>query len=206
MRADLEAAGSIKVIVVDDHEAVRTGLERVLDRAPDLEPVAGLADDRDVFSLVAREDVDVAVLDYDLERGDGLSLCWRLKQREDAPAVVIYSGYAGPSLAFAASVAQADAVVSKAEPVEVLLSTVRRLAAGDQLLEPPAPELVEAAAACVSIEDLPVMALLADGVDTNGIATALGLDARDVGRRAQRVIGRLQAGSERKRGRMTTAG
>jgi len=194
MRADLA-----RVIVVDDHEAVRTGLERVLDRAPDLEPVAGLADDRDVITLVAREEVDVAVLDYDLERGDGLSLCWRLKQREDAPAVVIYSGYAGPGLAFAATVAQADAVVSKADPVEMLLSTIRRLAAGERLLDRPAPELVEAAAARLRADDLPVMALLAAGADTAGIARALGVDAREVGRRARRVIGRLQAGSGRRR-------
>ena len=187
------------MIVVDDHEAVRTGLERVLDRAPDLEPVAGLADDRDVISLVAREGVDVAVLDYDLERGDGLSLCWRLKQREDAPAVVIYSGYAGPGLAFAATVAQADAVVSKADPVEMLLSTIRRLAAGERLLDRPAPELVEAAAARLRADDLPVMALLAAGADTAGIARALGVDAREVARRARRVIGRLQAGSGRRR-------
>jgi DNA-binding NarL/FixJ family response regulator len=197
MSAELNATGSTKVIVVDDHEAVRTGLERVLDRAPDLEPVAGLADERDVISLVTREHVDVAVLDYDLERGDGLSLCWRLKQRKHAPAIVIYSGYAGPGLAFAATVAQADALVGKADPVETLLTTIRRLATGDRLLGPPAPELLEAAAARLPAEDLPVMALLADGAGTAGIAHALGVDAREAARRARRVIGRLQAGSAR---------
>ena len=193
------AAGPIGVVVVDDHEAVRTGLERVLDRAPGLEPVAGYADDRQLFSLLARESVDVAVLDYDLERGDGLSLCWRLKQRDEPPAVVIYSGYAGPGLAFAATVAQADAVVGKADPVGVLLSAIRRLAAGERLLERPAPELVEAAAARLPVEDLPVMALLADGATSSEIEQALGLDTREVGRRARRVIGLLQAGSDRRR-------
>ena len=192
------AADLIRVVVVDDHEAVRTGLERVLDRAPGLEPVAGFADDRKLLSLVGREPVDVAVLDYDLERGDGLSLCWRLKQREDAPAVVIYSGYAGPSLVFAATVAQADAVVSKADPVDRLLSSIRRLAAGERLLKPPAPELLEAAAARLPAEDLPVMAMLADGADASEIAQALGLEAHDVARRARRVIGLIQAGSDRR--------
>jgi len=48
------------------------------------------------------------------------------------------------------------------------------------------------------MEDLPIMALLADGTDTHGIATALGVDVDVVGQRARRVIGRLQAGSERK--------
>jgi DNA-binding NarL/FixJ family response regulator len=187
------ATDSIRVVVVDDHEAVRTGLERVLDRAPGLEAVAGFADDREFLSLMGRERVDVAVLDYDLERGDGLSLCWRLKQRNDAPAVVIYSGYAGPSLVFAATVAQADAVVSKAEPVDLLLGTIRRLAAGEGLLDPPAPDFLEAAAARLPAEDLPVMALLADGADTADIAQALGLEAKEVARRARRVIGLLQA-------------
>ena len=79
------------------------------------------------------------MLDYDLERGDGLSLCLRLKHRAPAPAVVIYSGYAGPGLAFLATLAQADAVVGKAQPVEALLATIRRLAAGERLLAPPAP-------------------------------------------------------------------
>jgi len=69
MQADIAAAGSTKVIVVDDHEAVRAGLERVLDRAHDLEPVAGLADDRDVVSLVAREEID-AVRAARLEASD----------------------------------------------------------------------------------------------------------------------------------------
>ena len=192
MAPDL-AAGTTRVVVVDDHEAVRSGLERVLDRAPGLEAVAGFADDRDVLSLVDREPIDVAVLDYDLERGDGLSLCWRLKQRDDAPAVVIYSGYAGPGLVFASTVAQADAVVSKADPVDVLLATIRRLAEGERLLAPPAAELVEAAASRLPAEDLPVMALLADGAETADIAQALRLDSREVARRARRVIGLLHA-------------
>jgi len=46
------------------------------------------------------------------------------------------------------------------------------------------------------VEDLPVMALLAAGADTSEIARALGLEAREAGRRASRVIGLLQAGSD----------
>jgi two-component system response regulator DesR len=192
-------ADPIAVIVVDDHEAVRGGLQRVLETTPDLKPIGGLADGRELFSLLDRERIDVAVLDYDLERGDGLSLCLALKQRTASPAVVIYSGYAAPGLVFTATVAQADAVVSKAAPVETLLWAIRRLAAGERLLERPAPELLTAAAARLSADDLPVMALLADRTSASEIARTLGLEAGEVERRARRVVGLLRTGGEQRR-------
>ena len=125
-----ETAEPIRVVVVDDHKGVRMGLRRVLERSTGFALVAALADDRDLFTVLQHERTDVVVLDYDLERGDGLSLCLRIKARRDSPAVVIYSGYAAPSLVLGATVAQADALVHKADPVDVLLGSLRRLASG----------------------------------------------------------------------------
>ena len=189
------ARESIGVIVVDDHEAVRAGLERVLERSRGLRPIAALADGRGLLELLGRESVDVVVLDYDLERGDGLSTCLRVKQRPDPPAVLVYSGYAAPALEFAATVAQADGVVSKAEPVSGLLDAIRRLAAGERLLGAPDLEVLEAAAARLPPEDLPIMALLVDGARSEEIAEVLGVDRDEVLRRGRRVVGLLQARS-----------
>src|SRR4051812_23712945 len=189
----------IRVVVVDDHEAVRTGLERVFERSPGFESVSALADDRDLFALLQREQVDVVVLDHDLERTDGLSLCLRIKQRREPPAVVIYSGYAAPALVLAAAVAQADAVVHKAEPIDVLLGALRRLADGDRLLGSPASDLLEAATARLDAEDVPVMALLLHGARTPDIARTLALEEGEAAHRARRVVGVLQAGRPRRR-------
>src|SRR3954452_25522085 len=41
----------VRVVVIDDHEAVRTGLERVLGRAPGVELVQAMADDRQLLEL-----------------------------------------------------------------------------------------------------------------------------------------------------------
>lgn len=183
------------VVIVDDHEAVRAGLERLLQRAPDLCPVAALSDDQQLLSLLDRERVDVLVLDYGLERGDGLSVCLRLKQRGPRPAVVIYSAYAGPWLVLGAAVAQADALISKAEPIDVLLDAVRCVARGERPLAAPAPDLLEAAASRLDADDLPLMALLVDGAQPGEIAQALRLDQRSVTSRARRIIGMLQAGT-----------
>jgi DNA-binding NarL/FixJ family response regulator len=183
-----------RVAVLDDHEAVRLGVERLLQRATGIEAVAALDDVRALFAFLEREDVDVVVLDYDLGRGDGLATCVRVKQLASRPAVVIYSGYAGPQLMLAASVAQADAVVDKAEPVEVLITSIRRLAGGERLLERPAPDVVEAACARLNMNDLPIMAMLIDGASTLEIADTLNLDEREAVRRSRRVIGLLQHG------------
>jgi DNA-binding NarL/FixJ family response regulator len=191
---DGEPAEPIRVVTVDDHEAVRAGMERVLTGSPGFISVAALADARDLFRLLQRERVDVVVLDYDLDRTDGLSLCLRIKERREPPAVVIYSGYAAPALMLGATVAQADAVLHKAEPVEVLLGSLRRLANGARLLEPPAPDLVHAAAARLDAHHLPVMELLVDGTRPADIAHALALDEEEVARRARRIVGVLQAG------------
>ena len=197
--AHVRTSEPIRVVVVDDHEAVRTGLERVFERSPGFDSVSALADDRDLFALLQREPVDVVVLDYDLERTDGLSLCLRIKQRREPPAVVIYSGYAAPALVLAATVAQADAVVHKADPVDVLLGALRRLTDGDRLLASPAPDLLEAAAARLDAADVPVMALLLHGIRTPDIAQTLALGEREAARRARRVVGVLQAGRRRRR-------
>jgi len=182
----------IRVVVVDDHEAVRTGLERVLKRASGIHLVAAFADDRQVLDLARRGQVDVLILDYDLERGDGLAACLNVKQLRSPPAVAVYSGYAGPSLAVASAVAQADALVSKAQPVDELLDVVCQLSAGERLLRTPARDLREAAGARLPSEDLAVMAMLLDGNRIADIATALSIDARAARARARRVIGLLQ--------------
>jgi DNA-binding NarL/FixJ family response regulator len=192
-------AGPIRVVVVDDHDAVRTGLERVLERSPGFASVSAIEDDRDLFALLKREHIDVVVLDYDLERTDGLSLCLRMKERRESPAIVIYSGYAAPSLALAAGVAQADALVHKAEPIEMLLGSLRRLASGEKLLGTPSPELIEAAAARLDAADLPVMALLIARTRPAQIARALALEETEVVRRAHRIVRELQGGRPRGR-------
>jgi DNA-binding NarL/FixJ family response regulator len=184
--------GAVRVVVIDDHEAVRAGLERVISRAPGVEIVAALADDRRLLELAAHRHMDVVVLDYDLERGDGLTTCLRIKQLDDPPAVAVYSGYAGPTLAVAAAVAQADALVSKAQPIEELLRVIGKLADGGRLLPTPAADLREAAAARLPGEDIAVMAMLLEGARLADIAGALSIDPRVAAARAQRVVGLLQ--------------
>ena len=141
-----------------------------------------------------RERIDVVVLlTSRLARGDGMSICsTHQATAPDPPAVLIYSAYAGDWMAVSAAVAQADALVDKAQPVEALLDAIRRLARGERLILEPEAELLAAASSRLHADDVPLLALLVYGARSNEIADALQMGEDEVRRRARRVIGRLQ--------------
>lgn len=193
MAAPARRRGPIRVLALDDHPAVRLGLERVLAREPGVALCGVVGDEPSLWKAMESEQPDVVLLDYDLGRSDGLTLCQRLKQRADPPAVLIYSAFASPALTIPAALAQADGLVDKIEPVETLLDAIRRAARGEWIGSRPAPEVVQAAGARVEAADLPVLAMLVDGTPPREIADTLGLEPGEVQRRAQRMRGRLVA-------------
>jgi DNA-binding NarL/FixJ family response regulator len=185
---------AIRVLVVDDHPALRTGLEGLLRGEPGMDCVGTVDGTDGLLDAVHRTRPDVVVLDYALAGADGLTMCFRLKQQPDAPAVVLYSAYVDRVFAVPAAIAQADATVSKSAPVSELLSSIRHVAFAQPDRSPLDPELIEAASARLLVDDLPVAGMLLNATPVVDIARILGLSPAEVRSRALRIIGRLQAG------------
>lgn len=182
----------LRVAILDDHPAVLAGLQRLFERAEGVEPVVAVQSAEELFRQFERARVEVAVLDYDLARGDGLTLCHRLKVRIHPPAVVVYSAYAGPALAVAARIAGADAVVDKRASASDLIVAVHRTAAGEIALPDVPRDIREAAIVRLAGEDVPIAAMRLAGTSHEGIAEALSADVRDVSRRVRRIVGQLR--------------
>jgi two-component system, NarL family, response regulator DevR len=183
----------IRVALLDDHPAVLAGLQRLIERAPDLQSVACVDSAKALWRALDRASADVAVVDYDLARGDGLAICQRLKQRPHPPRVVIYSAYAGPALAVAAHLAGADALVHKSQPVSELLSTIRCVADGRETVLPEVPiDVRHAAMHRLEEEDRAVAAMLLAGTSQQSIAEALALERREVARRIRSIVARVR--------------
>ena len=130
-----------RVLVVDDHSAVRAGLRGLLADEADFEVVAAVASAEAGIEVAEREPIDVAVIDYQLGGRNGLWLSRKLKRLPERPAVLIYSAYTDGVLAAAAVVAEADAIVSKGKVGAELCGAIRRVAAGRKDLPrlPPRP-------------------------------------------------------------------
>jgi DNA-binding NarL/FixJ family response regulator len=188
---------AVSVLVVDDHPALRAGLEQLLDQEAGYRLLDAVSSEAELATALRRHRPDVVVMDYALTRGDGLSACFRLKQRPHPPGVVLYSAYVDEIFAVPATLAQADAIVSKNDPVEALLTAIDAVAAGASLVPPPDAELIEAASARLGAEDLPIVGMLFARIRVGDIATTLGVESREVRARALRIIGEMQAHDRR---------
>jgi two-component system, NarL family, response regulator DevR len=120
----------VRVLIVDDHSAVRAGVAGVLAAEADLDPVAVVATPRDAAAEARRLSPEVAIVDYHLPGRDGLSLTIELKRLPHPPAVLIYSAFADARLAVGAIVAGADGIVKKSSTGQELCAAVRSAARG----------------------------------------------------------------------------
>ena len=184
----------IRVLVVDDHPALRAGLARLLGAEPGIECLVPLAGTGGLSEAVHDARPDVVVLDYALGSGDGLTACFRLKQHPRPPAVILYSAYVDRVFAIPAAIAQADATVSKSAPADELLAAIRGVASGHRRRPELDRELIDAASARLRAEDLPIAAMLLDATPVSEIAEVLDMSVTDVRVAGLRIIGRLQAG------------
>jgi DNA-binding NarL/FixJ family response regulator len=188
----------IRVLVVDDHPAIRAGLEGLLTGERGFDCIATLAETDRLLESVSAIGPDVVVLDYALGGDDGLTTCFRVKQQNGAPGVVLYSAYVDQVFAVPAAIAQADATVSKNAPVVQLLRAIRDVASHGPRRPTLDHELVGAASARLPADDLPIAAMLLSHTPVTEIASVVDMSVTEVRRRALRIIGRLQAGNRRR--------
>jgi DNA-binding NarL/FixJ family response regulator len=181
-----------RIAIVDSQPAVRAGLTVLLRTEPGLVPVGMACGAEDGFRLVERLRPAVVLLEHHLLEGDGLSLCRRLKTLSPAPYVILYTADPDGDLVLLARVANADGIVDKSAAPEELFEAIRVVARGGSALPPLEPHQLDAAAHRIDPEDLALLAMLVDGTPASDAAEALRLDRRKVGRRIERLLGRLR--------------
>ena len=188
----------IRIAIVDPQPAVRAGLAMLLRTEPGLVPVGAATDAHDGLELAGRVNPDVVLAEQHLADGDGVALCRRLKMKTGppgAPKVILYTAEPAPELALLARVASADGLVDKLAAPEELFEAIRVVSRGGAALPPLDAREMDAAAHLVDPEDLPLLAMLADGTAAGEVADTLHLDRRRAARRIERMLGRLRAGT-----------
>lgn len=182
----------IRVLLVDDHPALRAGLLAVLRAEPGIVPQAAVSSPDEALAQLKRGRPDIVVADYHLQEGDGLTLCHRLKRRPDPPDVLIYSAYADARLVIPAIVAGADGVANKAAPAEELFEAIRVIWKGERLLPPVSRGLLEEASERLEPDDLPILGMIMDRTDRDEIARVLQISESALAERISRMLRALR--------------
>jgi len=181
-----------RLLVVDDHPAVRAGLRELLAAEADFDVVAAVPTAEAGMDLATREPIDVAVIDYQLSGRNGLWLSRKLKRLPDPPAVLIYSAYTDGVLAAAAVVAEADAIVSKGRIGSDLCHEIRRAASGQRHLPALPPRLAESLRRHLDHYDQAVFGPLLAGLEPADVAATLGLTSAEMESRLWQLLRRLE--------------
>ena len=183
----------VRIVVIDDHPALRAGLRTVLDAEPGIE-FAGESngEEETVWPLLNRTRPDLVMLDYHLPRGDGLQLCYRIKQSVPAPRVLLYTAYASPALALAAALARADGMVAKGVGARDLFDAIRSAHAGEHALPEVSVAALKDAHAKLEPDERAIIGMLLDGSTEVEIARTLRREARDVRHSVYRILSRLR--------------
>src|SRR5579862_2535808 len=124
-----------RILIVDDHPAMREGLRAILQTDEGLE-VCGEAETGDMaLAAVEKLEPDLAIVDISLsEKLDGLELTRRLKRRRPTLPILTFSLHQGEAYCDAALAAGAIGYCAKAEPSKVLIKAVHEALRGNRFV------------------------------------------------------------------------
>ena len=131
-----EGEHPIRVFLLDDHEVVRRGLRELLEDEPDIEVVGEAESAAAALRRIPALRIDVAVLDARLGDGSGIEVCREIRSRDESIQVIILTSYDDDDALFAAIMAGAAGYVLKQIHGTDLVEGIRRVAAGQSLLDP----------------------------------------------------------------------
>jgi two-component system, NarL family, response regulator DevR len=126
----------IRVFLLDDHEVVRRGLADLLQHEGDIEVVGDSGSAAEAARRIPALRPDVAILDARLPDGNGIDVCRDVRAVDPSIKGLILTSYEDDEALFAAIMAGAAGYVLKQIRGTDLVDAVRRVAAGQSLLDP----------------------------------------------------------------------
>ncbi len=194
----------IRVVLVDDQELVRTGLQMVLE-ARGIEVVGSAADGRAGVDLVRARHPDVVLMDIRMPVLDGIAATADLTAADVPTRVLVLTTYNLDGYVYGALRAGAAGFLLKATPPDRLVAGIETVAAGESLLAPeltrrlieehvtrPAPhDGVPSRLSCLTERELDVVELIAAGMSNDEIAHRLVVSQATVKTHINRLLAKL---------------
>lgn len=127
---------TLRISLIDDHEVVRAGLKALIDSQEDMTVVGEAGSVEEGVRRVGFDEPDVVVLDVRLPDGSGVEACRTIRERFPDVKVLMLTSFADEEALMAAILAGASGYVLKRIKTEELVGDIRRVGAGESLLDP----------------------------------------------------------------------
>ena len=189
MPAEATAAGTptatpqrARVLLVDDHALLRTGVANIINQEPDLRVVAEAANGVEAVAAFERHHPDVTLLDLRMPEMEGVEAVTQIRDRDPHAKVIILTTYDTDEDITRALKAGAKAYVLKDIAADDLVSCIRDVLAGKTYLAPAAAAKLAEGVTRIQLtpRELATLRLLADGKANKEIANELGISERTV--------------------------
>ncbi|MDX1467950.1 MAG: response regulator transcription factor [Acidimicrobiia bacterium] len=125
----------LRIVLIDDHEVVRTGIKAMIDSQDDMEVVGEAGSVEEGIRRVGYDEPDVVVLDVRLPDGSGVEACRDIRQRFPDVNVLMLTSFADEEALMSAILAGAAGYVLKRVKGTDLIESIRRVGGGESLLD-----------------------------------------------------------------------
>jgi DNA-binding NarL/FixJ family response regulator len=179
---DAAPVAKARVLLVDDHSLLRTGVANIINHEPDLHVVAEAENGRDALAAYEAHRPDVTLLDLRMPVMEGVEVVRQLRERDPQARVIILTTYDTDDEISQALKAGAKAYVLKDIAAEDLVSCIRSVLAGKTYIAPAAAAKLAEGVTRVQLtpREMATLRLLADGKANKEIANALDISERTV--------------------------
>lgn len=197
----MEAVPSLRVLLVDDHEVVRAGLRALLDGADGIEVVGEASTVDEAVRRSGHDTPDVVVLDVRLPDGSGIEACREIRAQFPETKVLMLTSFADEEALMAAILAGAAGFVLKRVRGTDLIADIRRVGAGESLLDPGMTERLfnrlrsgprqDPLLARLTDQERDLVHLLAEGLSNREIAARMFLAEKTVKNYVSNILSKM---------------
>lgn len=197
----MSPAPQVRVFLLDDHEIVRRGLKELLEGEEDLVVVGEAGTAAEALARIPAAAPDVAVLDVRLPDGDGVEVCREIRSAHPGINCLMLTSYADDEALFSAILAGAAGYVLKQVRGTDLIDAIRRVAAGQSLLDPGvtarvlerlrSPQAPDENLASLSEQERRILDLIAEGLTNRQIGERMFLAEKTVKNYVSNVLMKL---------------
>ncbi len=194
---------TIRIMIVDDHEVVRSGLKAILEPEDDLEVVGEASSGSEAVEKVARLDPSLVLMDVRMEEMSGIEACRLIKSSHPQVNVLMLTSFGEEEAVMASIMAGASAYLLKNVGRSELIRAIRGVAGGQNLLDPAVTKRVmerlaqltvkdeEREVAGLSGQEKEVLALVARGSTSKEIAGKLVISEHTARNHLSRILDKL---------------